>query len=97
MTAEDGVLATAVPYDSVSGVLSMLYFRACPKCQTGTVEHNNDPWGNYIKCVNCGFTRDLPDGANAAAELKRLRAELASAGAPAVAAEHGSARKRKAA
>lgn len=39
----------------------MLYFRACPRCRTGTVEHSDDAYGNYLQCLNCGFMRDLPD------------------------------------
>ena len=41
----------------------MLYFRACPRCRTGTVEHSNDAYGGYLQCLNCGFMRDLPDPA----------------------------------
>ncbi len=48
----------------------MLYFKSCPKCVTGTVEHNNDSHGAYAQCLNCGFMRDLPDGLSSS-ELKR--------------------------
>ena len=51
----------------------MLYFRSCPKCVTGTVEHNNDSHGAYAQCLNCGFMRDLSDGVTGT-ELKRLLA-----------------------
>ena len=40
----------------------MLYFKSCPKCITGTVEHNHDSHGAYAQCLNCGFMRDLSDG-----------------------------------
>jgi len=40
----------------------MLHFKACPKCVTGTVEHNRDSHGTYVQCLNCGFMRDLTDG-----------------------------------
>lgn len=48
----------------------MLYFKSCPKCVTGTVEHNNDSHGAYAQCLNCGFMRDLPDGLSSS-ELAR--------------------------
>ena len=48
----------------------MLYFKSCPKCVTGTVEHNNDSHGAYAQCLNCGFMRDLPDGLSNS-DLKR--------------------------
>ena len=50
----------------------MLYFRSCPRCDTGVVEYNEDPYGNYLKCLNCGFMRDLPAGADPVAELAEL-------------------------
>ena len=40
----------------------MLHFKSCPKCVTGTVEHNRDSHGTYVQCLNCGFMRDLTDG-----------------------------------
>ena len=40
----------------------MLYFKSCSKCTTGTVEHNFDPHGNYLQCLNCGFMRDVSEG-----------------------------------
>ena len=33
----------------------MLYMKACPKC-AGDVELNNDWWGAFLKCVQCGST-----------------------------------------
>gem|GEM_PF-1746251 len=33
----------------------MLYFRACPRCHTGTVEFSSDSHGPYLACLNCGF------------------------------------------
>ncbi|MCZ6539090.1 MAG: hypothetical protein O6922_04615 [Chloroflexi bacterium] len=51
----------------------MLHFKSCPKCVTGTVEHNNDSHGAYAQCLNCGFMRDLSDGLSDR-ELTRLLA-----------------------
>lgn len=35
----------------------MLYFRACPRCKTGTVELSSDTHGWYLSCLNCGFQK----------------------------------------
>jgi polyferredoxin len=39
----------------------MLHFKSCPKCTTGTIEHNFDAHGSYLQCLNCGFMRDVAD------------------------------------
>lgn len=54
----------------------MLYFKACPKCQTGTIEHNRDPWSEYLQCLNCGLMRDVPEGMNAVQALKNLHVQF---------------------
>ncbi len=53
----------------------MLYFRACPRCKTGAVEHNDDHYGGYLQCLNCGFMHNLPEDAVASDVLRRLCAE----------------------
>lgn len=55
----------------------MLYFKACPKCQTGTIEHNNDTWSEYLQCLNCGLMRDLPEGKSGVQFLKDLQVQFA--------------------
>lgn len=35
----------------------VLYFRACPKCKMGTVEHNWDNVGEFLRCLNCGYSK----------------------------------------
>ena len=60
-------------------IFKMLYFRACPKCQTGTIEHNRDPYTEYLQCLNCGLMRDVPDDTDAAAALKQLHVEFKAA------------------
>ena len=37
----------------------MLYFKSCPKCH-GDVHVDEDSYGAYAKCLQCGFSRDLP-------------------------------------
>lgn len=57
----------------------MLHFRSCPKCTKGTVEHNNDPHGGYLQCINCGFMRDVADSTSkedAESMLSKWRKEL---------------------
>lgn len=54
----------------------MLYFKACPKCLTGTIEHNSDPWTEYLQCLNCGLMRDVPDEKDAVQTLKDLHVQF---------------------
>ncbi len=57
----------------------MLYFKSCPRCQTGTVEYSSDSWGQYLQCLNCGLMKDLPDGADPKASLAQIRREINAA------------------
>jgi len=54
----------------------MLYFKACPKCLTGTIEHTRDPWSEYVQCLNCGLMRDVPEGMGAVQTLKDLHVQF---------------------
>ena len=38
----------------------MLKLKGCPKCQ-GTLQLASDIYGRYVNCLQCGFSRDLPD------------------------------------
>ena len=38
----------------------MMKLKGCPKCQ-GALHLASDMYGRYINCLQCGFTRDLPD------------------------------------
>ncbi len=53
----------------------MIFFKACPRCR-GDVELSSDPYGGYVQCLQCGFTRDVPDThsivAQTAARVRRL-------------------------
>ncbi len=42
----------------------MLYFQACPRCDTGTVELRRDDYGYYLLCLNCGHSKDLERNAS---------------------------------
>lgn len=35
----------------------MLYFNACPRCKSGTVQLESDFFGSYLSCLNCGFEK----------------------------------------
>ncbi len=63
----------------------MLYFNACPRCKTGTVQLESDFFGSYLSCLNCGFEKS-------AASVRRLdydeaKREAEEAATVAVAAE----------
>ena len=38
----------------------MLKLKGCPKCQ-GALNLVSDMYGRYVNCLQCGFTKDLPD------------------------------------
>jgi hypothetical protein len=69
----------------------MLYFKSCPKCKTGTIEHTNDLFTEYVQCLNCGLLRDVLDGQDAVSTLKQLHAEYREMEAAEKAAENARA------
>ncbi len=36
----------------------MIYFNACPKCH-GDLTMNQDVYGAFVSCLQCGFMRDI--------------------------------------
>ena len=38
----------------------MLRLKGCPKCR-GALYLASDMYGRYVNCLQCGFTKDLPD------------------------------------
>ncbi|HEU0021301.1 MAG TPA: hypothetical protein VFR55_06475 [Dehalococcoidia bacterium] len=36
----------------------MIVFKGCPRCQ-GDLYLNQDMYGKYLNCLQCGYTRDL--------------------------------------
>lgn len=36
----------------------MLYLKACPRC-TGDINADSDMHGMFLKCLQCGFSKDL--------------------------------------
>lgn len=36
----------------------LLYFKSCPRC-SGDISADSDMHGMYLKCLQCGFSKDL--------------------------------------
>ena len=36
----------------------MIYFNVCPKCH-GDLTLNQDGYGSFVSCLQCGFMRDI--------------------------------------
>jgi len=36
----------------------MLYLKSCPRC-TGDINADSDMHGTFLKCLQCGFSKDL--------------------------------------
>ena len=66
----------------------MFWFKRCPRC-TGDLYEDRDVYGPFITCVQCGFSRDIP---NKSASLLLISA--APVPVPAVAKEEGGKRRR---
>lgn len=43
----------------------MLKLKGCPRCR-GDLQLAADTYGKYVNCLQCGFTKDLPDLSNPA-------------------------------
>lgn len=52
----------------------MLKLRGCPKCQ-GALHLASDMYGKYVNCLQCGFSRDLPEAPVRAVEPAHARPE----------------------
>lgn len=37
-----------------------LRLKSCPRCATGDILSDRDVYGEYIQCLACGYTHDLP-------------------------------------
>lgn len=37
----------------------MLYLKSCPRC-AGDIQIDDDPYGAFARCLQCGFNRDFP-------------------------------------
>ena len=36
----------------------MLYLKSCPRC-AGDINADSDMYGMFLKCLQCGFSKDL--------------------------------------
>jgi DNA-directed RNA polymerase subunit M/transcription elongation factor TFIIS len=36
----------------------MIFFKACPKCH-GDLYIDKDAYGQYVECLQCGYSKDL--------------------------------------
>jgi hypothetical protein len=51
----------------------MLWFKSCPRCETGDVVLQRDEYGLAFKCLHCGYMKDIDRNANATIVLKELQ------------------------
>ena len=40
----------------------MIWFKSCPRCETGAVVLDKDFYGKHIMCLQCGYMKDLDNG-----------------------------------
>ncbi len=55
---------------------NLLYLKSCPRC-TGDVHADSDMHGTFLKCLQCGFSKDLSP--EMAARLFRTPSSVPSA------------------
>lgn len=53
--------------------MGKLKIGSCPRCHQGKVFIDRDQYGWYECCLQCGYTRDLPDIAHPVAEARNNR------------------------
>ena len=39
----------------------MIWLKACLRCQAGDTVLDKDMYGEYVRCLQCGYTVDLSD------------------------------------
>ena len=49
------------------------WFKSCPKCVNGDVIRSDDFHGWYLKCLHCGYMKDLDAPAQAESVLESER------------------------
>ena len=59
----------------------MIWYKSCPRCDSGTIVRDRDWYGWYVQCLQCGYMIDLEESAQVEAVL------LARKGAEEVVAE----------
>ena len=49
----------------------MLFFKSCPRCR-GDLQENQDIYGEYKECLQCGYMLDIPREDQKRAEIAAL-------------------------
>ena len=50
----------------------MVWLNSCPRCCRGDVILDNDRYGWHVRCVQCGYTKDVANPYRAGAALQQL-------------------------
>ena len=53
----------------------MVWFKACPRCETGDLSLENDIYGWHAMCMACGYVRDIDVPSRSAVRMKRRQAD----------------------
>ena len=40
----------------------MIWFKSCPRCETGDIVREQDQYGLYTRCLQCGYVKDADEG-----------------------------------
>ena len=51
---------------------TMVWLNSCPRCDRGDVILDNDQYGWLIRCVQCGYSKDIDNPHGADAALRQL-------------------------
>lgn len=51
----------------------MIWFKSCPRCDTGDVVLERDEYGWALQCLHCGYMKDVARNADATVVLAELR------------------------
>ena len=54
----------------------MMWFKSCPRCETGDVILQRDVYGWAFQCLHCGFMKDVSDAERTKSVLKGLDKDL---------------------
>ena len=50
----------------------MMWFKSCPRCETGDLVLERDSYGWAFQCLHCGFMKDVPKPEHAKSILESL-------------------------
>jgi uncharacterized protein (DUF983 family) len=54
----------------------MIWFKTCPRCETGDMTLGSDYYGWRAECLQCGFMKDFADEREARAKLLQWESKL---------------------